>query len=164
MDIKPERFGVSDLISACCATVDPLVKTGVELSYEVDEGVVEVYQDAARLRQVMINLLSNALKFTEQGHVHVKVESPDANTGSEQLVISVSDTGTGIPEADLEAIFQEFQQVDGSMTRKHQGTGLGLSICRMLTELMGGEIGVESELGTGSTFTVRVPVEYTDVT
>jgi signal transduction histidine kinase len=194
MDLRAERFIVEDLVSASCATVSPLVKGGVTLSYEVADEVKEAYQDAGRLRQVLINLLSNALKFTDEGSVEVKVgretgssegqdgretgssegqdgrkaESSEGQDGREagsagvrdDLVISVSDTGVGIPEEDLEGIFQEFQQVDGEVTRKQQGTGLGLSICRMLTELMGGGVRVESEVGEGSVFTVWVPVEY----
>lgn len=174
MDLKPERFVVKELIAASCATVSPLVKGGVELSFDVAEDVGEAVQDAGRLRQVMINLLSNALKFTDRGTVEVSVgleaggslDTPRTASESTRdeaaatLVISVADTGTGIPEADLEAIFQEFTQVDGSATRRVQGTGLGLSICRMLTELMGGTISVESEVGKGSVFTVRVPRKY----
>jgi len=95
--------------------------------------------DEGRLRQVLMNLIGNAVKFTDQGHVVMTVEgqSYDGNT---KLDISVVDTGIGIPEDQLETVFQKFRQVDGTTSRKHEGTGLGLSIARQLVELMGGEI------------------------
>ena len=102
----------------------------------------------------MINLLSNALKFTESGEVAVRAHLSDGD-----LVISVSDTGIGIPADALEAIFEEFRQVKGTAAQ-HKGSGLGLAIAKGWAQLLGGKISVESEVGKGSTFTVRIPRVY----
>jgi signal transduction histidine kinase len=110
--------------------------------------------------QVLNNLVDNALKFIEGGRVHLGVRpASDGGNGPEQGVeISVTDTGIGIQEKDQASVFESFSQVDSSATRRYQGAGLGLAICRELTELMGGSITVRSELGVGSTFTVRLPM------
>ena len=160
MDIKPESFDVKNLIASCCASVSPIVKPGVKLNYEVQEGVEAAYTDEARLRQIVINLLSNAIKFTEQGEVSVCVYKDGESDGDPSMMVRVSDTGIGIPGDAVDYIFDEFRQVDGSTTRRYQGTGLGLSITKKFTELLGGAIDVESQEGKGSTFTVRIPVNY----
>jgi len=113
--------------------------------------------DPGRLRQVITNLVGNAVKFTEQGHVLVEVSGVRRG-----VIIDVSDTGCGIPECKQAAIFGEFEQVDGSSARKHNGAGLGLAISKKMVEAMGGEISVESVLGEGSTFRVRVPLALDD--
>jgi signal transduction histidine kinase len=160
LDLKPTSFRVSPLIQQCCATVgSTLGKPGVELVYEIGDEVGEVFADEDRLRQVMANLLSNALKFTDGGEVKVRVQESGIG-GQEMLAIAVSDTGIGIPEDQLGRIFEEFRQVDGSSTRKVQGTGLGLAITKRLIELMGGRMGVTSEVGKGSVFTVEIPLVY----
>ncbi len=160
LDVHAGSFDVKGLVNACCATVGPLVKEGVALNCEVSDGVAEANTDEVRLRQILINLLSNAAKFTDEGEIQVRVSLDGGADGKGSIVISVVDTGIGIPEDSLETIFDEFRQVDGSHTRKHQGTGLGLSITKRLAELLGGTISVESEIGKGSTFTVKVPVVY----
>ncbi len=161
MDVNAEHFDVKGLIASCCATVTPLVKPDVSLKQEVPDDVGEAHTDQGRLRQIIINLLSNSLKFTEKGEVAVRVLK-DGQVGDEtSLVISVSDTGTGIPADALESIFEEFQQVKGS-DPQHKGTGLGLPITKGFAELLGGSISVQSEVGKGSTFTVRVPVVYNE--
>ncbi|OGG45101.1 MAG: hypothetical protein A3F84_11785 [Candidatus Handelsmanbacteria bacterium RIFCSPLOWO2_12_FULL_64_10] len=161
VDIQKKWFDMKELIAGCCATVSPLVKEGVALNHEVAGDVREAHSDEARLRQIIINLLSNALKFTEKGEVKILVtRQPSLVARSEALEIAVSDTGIGIPADALGYIFDEFRQVDGSSTRQYGGTGLGLSITKKLTELLGGTIGVESAVGKGSTFTVRIPVVY----
>ncbi len=160
LEVKSERFNVKRTVASSCATISPLIKEGVTLDYEVPDDIGEAHTDESRLRQVLINLLSNAAKFTDAGKVTVRASRDGATEEDASLVISVSDTGTGIPADKLEMIFEEFRQVDGSITRKHQGTGLGLAITRKLTALLGGEVEVESEVGVGSTFTVRVPVVY----
>ncbi len=125
----------------------------------VSEDVGQANTDQGRLRQIVINLLSNAIKFTDQGEVAVRVWKDGGAGGEAALVLTVSDTGTGIPADALESIFEEFQQVKGS-DPQHKGTGLGLPITKGFAELLGGSIGVQSEVGKGSTFTVRAPVVY----
>ena len=119
--------------------------------------------DSLRLGQVLINLAGNAIKFTEQGEVMVRIERlPDDEKKRLRLRFSVSDTGIGIPKEKQELIFQAFSQADGSTTRSFGGTGLGLTISARLVELMGGQLSVESELGQGSEFSFVLPFEYSD--
>jgi signal transduction histidine kinase/CheY-like chemotaxis protein len=114
--------------------------------------------DAGRIRQVMTNLMGNAIKFTQAGQVIVSVECESQNGQKAALKVSVEDTGPGIPADKMAALFQKFSQVDGSSTRLYGGTGLGLAISKQLVELMGGSIGVKSQLGEGSTFWFRLPL------
>jgi two-component system, sensor histidine kinase len=113
--------------------------------------------DAMRLRQIITNLLGNAVKFTKQGGVTVRIRVID-NGGLQMVWTSVIDTGIGIRPEDQQIIFDEFRQADGSTTREYGGTGLGLAITKKLVEMMGGHIWVESEMGSGSTFTFVLPV------
>ena len=132
----------------------------VELLCHVDEEInTHRIGDPARLRQIILNLISNALKFTEQGEVVVRVSADPDNKDDTTLRFSVSDSGIGIPAAKLESIFASFTQVDSSTTRKYGGTGLGLTISRSLSEMMGGRIWVESEEGKGSNFCFTVNLE-----
>jgi CheY-like chemotaxis protein len=116
--------------------------------------------DSLRLRQVMMNLLSNALKFTDQGAIGLKVSVDSATMQGVMLRFEISDTGIGIPDVDQDRIFAPFTQVDASSTRRHGGTGLGLAIVAELVRLMGGNVAVESKLGSGSVFSVVVPLAY----
>jgi signal transduction histidine kinase/DNA-binding response OmpR family regulator len=129
------------------------LEKSLEIASYLDDGARQALRgDPTRLRQILLNLLSNALKFTERGFVSVEVTSQLADDGRTALHFAVHDTGIGLsPEAKAK-LFQKFQQADGSITRRFGGTGLGLSICRQLVELMGGEIGVEDRLAGGSTF------------
>jgi signal transduction histidine kinase/CheY-like chemotaxis protein len=117
--------------------------------------------DPGRIRQILLNLAGNAVKFTSRGHVYVNVECLEKTTDSAEMRFSVEDTGIGIPENKIESIFEQFTQADSSTTREFGGTGLGLAICRQLVKLMGGVLGVESHLGQGSTFwfTLRLPLD-----
>ena len=131
----------------------------LSLDVELNDIPELVESDEQRLRQVMFNLLSNAVKFTEEGGVVLRAYCEADADGNDILRIAVHDTGIGIPADEVENIFKPFHQVDGAMTRKYAGTGLGLSICENFVKAMGGTISVESELGKGSEFTVRVPVK-----
>ena len=111
-----------------------------------------MFADQRRLEQVVLNLLNNAVKFTDTGAVSIVCRA-----GKEEYEISVTDTGIGIPPEDVAALFQPFHQLDTGLSRKHEGTGLGLSISKRLVAMMGGAIDVQSEPGKGSTFTVRLP-------
>ncbi len=116
----------------------------------------DVIGDAARLRQILLNLLSNAIKFTQGGSVTLKVMREHSDSHSEAIRVSIIDTGIGISPAQQDRLFESFSQADSSTTRKFGGTGLGLAITKRLVELMGGSIGIESELGAGSTFWFRL--------
>jgi signal transduction histidine kinase len=130
-------------------------RKGIEFRTVVDPALpTQLVGDQQRIEQVVINLLSNAFKFTEQGSVTLKM----ALGHDRAWTIAVTDTGIGIPPHAQEIIFEEFRQIDGSSSRAYQGTGLGLAIVRKLVHLMGGQVKVESTLGKGSTFTVRLPL------
>jgi len=133
---------------------------GIELIVHYDtDAPTTIDGDHARLVQIATNLVSNALKFTDAGHVLIHVENDRCENDAPALKISVTDTGCGIPESRIAAIFESFTQADNSSTRRHGGTGLGLSISKQLAGLMGGEIGLSSEPGKGSTFWFTVPAE-----
>jgi PAS domain S-box-containing protein len=158
-EVKPETFDLGPLIEACQLTVQPLIR-GEELRLDTDiaPDLPQLHTDRGKLRQIALNLLGNAVKFTARGVITIS-----ARCDGDRLVLSVSDTGIGIAADDLERIFEAFQQVDTSPTRRHGGTGLGLAISRQLAHILGGDIAVESELGTGSTFTVTIPTRYQPV-
>jgi signal transduction histidine kinase len=157
MQLYLETFQVTDLLDAVVATVAPLVaKNGNAFEVEVPDGVGEMRGDLAKLRQVLVNLLSNAAKFTEQGTITLRVTA-DGEGDEERLHFAVRDTGIGLSAEQQVAVFQPFAQADSSTTRKYGGTGLGLTIAIRFCELMGGVLSVASELGQGSTFTVNVP-------
>jgi signal transduction histidine kinase len=131
---------------------------GLTLTLDAEGAPERIIGDSGRLRQVLLNLASNAIKFTHEGGVTITVRAePDGE--DEALVIAVADTGIGISSEWLEGVFEAFSQVDASTTRAYEGTGLGLAICRSLARAMGGDIFVESTVGQGSTFTVRLPLE-----
>ena len=130
---------------------------GLAMSIQIDPGLGRIVEDGGRLRQIVFNLLSNAIKFTHEGEVQLRARTEQRGAG-ERLVIEVSDTGIGIPDASHAEIFEAFTQVDPSTTRQYGGTGLGLAICRDLVGAMGGAISVTSEVGRGSTFTVALPL------
>jgi signal transduction histidine kinase len=128
-------------------------RKNIDLRSQVEGELPPVRQDAGKLRQVLSNLLSNAVKFTpEGGRVSLKAERDGQN-----LVLTIADTGVGIAPEDQELVFEKFRQAGNPLTREHAGTGLGLSIVRELCKLLGGEVTLQSELGRGSTFIVRLP-------
>src|SRR5690606_231211 len=127
---------------------------GLEFAVDIDPQLPEtIIGDAARLKQIVINLISNAIKFTEKGSVKVNLSQNDAQNWK----ITVTDTGIGIPAHAQDMIFDEFRQVDNTATRQYGGTGLGLAIVKKLVLMMGGKINLKSETGEGSTFTITIP-------
>jgi signal transduction histidine kinase len=156
MDVRPVKFDVSAEIDACLRTIQPLVNSEqLVLIKDIEAELPPLFTDRNKVRQILMNLLSNAIKFTERGTVAVS-----ARREGEAIALDVRDTGIGIPEDQLAHIFEQFTQVDSGTTRKYGGTGLGLAICRQLTRLLGGDVTVSSTLGTGSTFTVTLPLHY----
>jgi PAS domain S-box-containing protein len=155
VELDAHPFDVSRSFRETLALVSGQAEAkGLALELEIDAAApAALVADSGRVRQVVLNLLTNAIKFTETGSVRVRA---DYAGGTGRLSVSVSDTGVGIPEDSLDRLFQRFSQVDGSVSRRHGGTGLGLSICKTLVELMGGEIGVASKAGAGSTFSFWV--------
>ncbi|MEA2635036.1 MAG: hypothetical protein QOH92_1803 [Chloroflexota bacterium] len=144
---------VEPLISECVESVRSLAKTKkLDLSASVSADVGRVFADGPKLKQVLLNLLGNAIKFTETGSVRITAERQGA-----ELRVSVRDTGIGVPVEDTERIFESFQQGKSGISGKYQGTGLGLAICRQLVEMHGGRIWVKSTTGQGSTFTFTIP-------
>ncbi|MEM9443884.1 MAG: ATP-binding protein [Verrucomicrobiota bacterium] len=136
---------------------------GIELLYFVDQRIpVQIVGDVTRLRQIVTNLLGNAIKFTEQGEVSVELKLRDEQDGHYEIVVEVTDTGIGIPADKINTLFKAFTQVDSSTTRKYGGTGLGLMISKKLSQLMGGDMWVESVEGQGSTFTFMVRAQAID--
>jgi signal transduction histidine kinase len=150
IDIKPEAVDLKQLATECIVSVESLVKSGVQLKPQLAD-VSPVHTDADRIRRVVMNLLSNALKFTEQGSIAVSAKPVDG-----WIELSVADTGSGIPPEDLPHIFDEFRQVESEGRKTQEGTGLGLSIAKRSVELLGGTISVESEIGKGTKFTLRI--------
>jgi CheY-like chemotaxis protein len=153
-----------DLVTAVEDSVELLARNahqkGIELTCLVDDGLPPtVGGDPTRIRQVLVNLVANAVKFTEQGEVAVRVNGGEVCNGRVVARCIVRDTGIGIAPEAVNKLFQPFSQADGSTTRRYGGTGLGLAICKRLVELMGGEIGVESTPGVGSSFWFTVPLE-----
>jgi signal transduction histidine kinase len=155
--ISPEWFEMVDLFSALRGMFKPILTSeSVSLVFEEPVDVPRVYTDDKKLSQILRNFISNALKFTQRGEVRVSAR-PDAD---DTVVFSVSDTGIGIPKEHHQALFQDFVQVDSPIQKRLRGTGLGLSLSKRLAELLGGGVAVESELGKGSTFSVRIPVRF----
>jgi signal transduction histidine kinase len=158
VELHPETFRVGAVLQDVVATVRPLaVKNGNRLSIVAPPAPLDVYADLMAFQQSLVNLLSNACKFTHAGEVVVEASHERQET-VDWLMVSVRDNGIGIsPEQQLR-LFQAFTQADSSTTRKYGGTGLGLAISRKMCNLMGGDISVESELGKGSNFRIRIPV------
>ncbi|HZZ87608.1 MAG TPA: ATP-binding protein, partial [Caulobacteraceae bacterium] len=154
-ELEQVEFDLGDLMKGAHSAFTALAnKKGLSFGLTVDEPAKGVYLgDPTRVRQILYNLISNALKFTEDGEVRVKALQTDG-----RLTLMVCDTGAGIAPERVEALFDKFTQADASTTRRYGGTGLGLSICRELAHLMGGEIAVTSTLGAGASFSVTLPL------
>ncbi len=157
LTLDVSAFAPADLIEYVQSTVEVLAQAkGLTVTADIAANVpATLCGDPARVQQILVNLVSNAIKFTRRGTVQVRLFCPNAT----HWALQVSDTGSGIPAEAQSSIFEPFQQVDGSMTREHQGTGLGLSIVKQLVALMDGQITVESQIGKGSAFTVILPLQ-----
>jgi signal transduction histidine kinase/CheY-like chemotaxis protein len=159
MDLTLEHVAIAPVVDEVLGTARPLAEQNKNaLELDCPEGIGSVHADNMRLRQILLNLLSNACKFTKGGTVRLRVARAE-ESGQHWVDFAVSDTGIGMTEEQLGRLFQEFTQADASTTRQFGGTGLGLAISRRLCRLMGGEITVTSVPGEGSTFTVRLPTQ-----
>jgi signal transduction histidine kinase len=158
MELQLEDFALAPLIDGVVKTIEPLAtKNENRVAVNCDGAIGKLRADAMRLRQALLNLMSNANKFTERGTISVDARQRQEN-GRDWIMIAVTDTGIGMTPEQMGKLFQEFSQADASTTRKYGGTGLGLAISKRFCEMMGGDITVESEVGRGSTFTIRLPM------
>ncbi len=175
MQVRLVEFSIHDVCDGMLAMFRPMAeKKNIDLRGVFTPDIPLLRQDAVKIQQILSNLLSNAIKFTpEGGRVQLKAEVdppgvPLSSTGPSHhwnggyIVLSVSDTGVGIAREEQELIFEKFRQAGNPLTRQHAGTGLGLSIVRELSKLLGGEVTLQSELGRGSTFTVRLPLQLSE--
>lgn len=159
MQVRVEEFGIGEVCDGMLNMFRPLAeKKNIDLRGQIDPEIPNLRQDVVKLQQILSNLLSNAVKFTpEGGRVLLKAEADPLH-----LVLTVTDTGVGIAPEEQELVFEKFRQSGNPLTREHAGTGLGLSIVRELCKLLGGEVSLQSELGRGSTFTVRLPLQLSE--
>jgi signal transduction histidine kinase/CheY-like chemotaxis protein len=156
-EVHPSSFEVSDLFGTLRGMLRPLLVQGssVSLVFAEPDGLPPLYSDEGKIAQILRNFISNALKFTEQGEVHVAAEQV-----GHIIQLSVSDTGIGISTDDQERIFEDFVQIESHLQKQVKGTGLGLPLSRKLAELVGGSVSMQSDLGQGSTFSVCIPIVY----
>ncbi len=161
IEIRPVEFDVGHLFGTLRGMLRPLlVGESVSLVFDEPEDLPPLHTDEPKVSQILRNLVSNALKFTERGEVRVSAHLTDDGRA---VSFAVTDTGLGIAPENHERIFQEFAQIDSPVQRRVQGTGLGLPLCRKLAGLLGGHVGVQSTLGLGSTFTAVIPLHFEDV-
>lgn len=152
--VESQRVDISELLRNTAWTVEPLFAAkGIDFDIQPPERPLSLETDRGKVRHILLNLLSNAAKFTESGKVTVRAWDDD-----DSVFFEVRDTGVGIPPEHLESIFDPFWQVEDVTTRRAEGTGLGLTVARRLARVLGGELGVDSRPGVGSTFTIRLPV------
>jgi signal transduction histidine kinase len=157
MPLQLSRFQVPELINEVKAELEPIImRSKVGVGVDLQRGLRPVTSDRQKVKQIVLNLLSNALKFTHHGAITLVVR---CQRDDRTMTIAVKDTGIGIAPADQEKIFEDFRQLDNSPTRAYGGTGLGLSICRRLAQMLNGRISVQSEVGKGSTFTLTLPLK-----
>ncbi len=161
MQLQLTDSNVTDLVNSVMSTATGLIKDKpVTLEYKIPEYLPTIMVDQTRIRQVLLNFLSNAAKFTDHGQIIVEATESTSPNGGKEVMITVTDSGPGIAEKDRIKLFMPFSQVDDSPTRKTGGTGLGLSICRSFIEMHNGRIGLlSSEVGKGSTFFFSIPLQ-----
>lgn len=164
--LAPSEFSIECLIADCVELLLPDAAVKLDLAFNIEANVpAHMTADAGRIRQVVMNMVGNAVKFTAEGSVSVVCsmhQEPNRGPNDAVLRFTIKDTGIGLSSSDRKLLFVPFQQADNSSTRRFGGTGLGLAICKQLVDLMGGDTGVESELGVGSTFWFTVPVTITN--
>ena len=166
LELESEPIDVAEIIdSGVDLVASKAAEKGIELASRIGPGVPDgILGDPTRIKQILMNLLNNSVKFTDDGEVILTIEARDPDNTpkvgeSIQLSVSVRDTGIGIPEDRMDRLFKSFSQVDASTTRKYGGTGLGLAITKRLVELMGGEMTVQSTEGVGTTFSFEIDCE-----
>jgi signal transduction histidine kinase len=153
LTLSPSRFNYRELIQDTTAALLPLAeKKGLLLTAQIEENIHELVSDERRIKQVLINLINNAIKFTQQGQITI-----ECRTEGNEVITTIADTGIGIAEEQITDIFSPFRQVDSGLSRQYEGTGLGLSISKRIIELAGGHISVESQPGKGSRFCFTLP-------
>lgn len=156
MEVHVEPVNVNEVVQAAISTIEPTLNgSSVRIIRQIASSVPALNTDREKLRQIILNLLDNAVKFTERGEIKISVSQQNGS-----FKLAVSDTGIGIQKEDLNKIFEEFHRGDSSSTKNYRGTGLGLAIVKQFVNLLGGEVVVESEVGKGSMFTVTLPLEY----
>ncbi len=154
LKMNHEKFNLLEVINKVIDTNRPLAdKKNLRLTVSIDDNIKEIISDTLRVQQILLNLVNNAIKFTDTGTISVR-----CFTLGNYIKIQIIDSGMGIESEKIEQLFKPFMQIDTGLTRKHEGTGLGLSICKKLTEMLNGQIEVVSKYGSGSTFTVTLPV------
>ena len=157
MELNLETFALAPLIDDVVKTIEPLAaKNGNQVAVHCDAAIGTMHADQMRLRQALLNLMSNANKFTEKGTITIDAHQGQEN-GRDWITLAVADTGIGMTPEQMGKLFQEFSQASSTTASKYGGTGLGLVISRRFCQMMGGDITVESEPGRGSTFTIRLP-------
>jgi signal transduction histidine kinase len=157
MPLQASTFRVPDLVAEVKAELEPIImRTKLEVTLDLPRDLTPISSDRQKVKQILLNLLSNSLKFTHQGGITIAARRQPKER---VLTLSVSDTGIGIAAADQDKIFEDFRQLDNSPTRAYGGTGLGLSICRRLAQMLDGKISVHSHVGRGSTFTLTLPIK-----
>ncbi len=160
-ELQQEEFDLAEALQRAVAMVRPqAAEKGLEIEARTEPGLGRARSDRRRVEQILLNLLNNAVKFTEAGRVSVTAEPVDRPATACRF--RIADTGIGIRPEDLDKLFQPFRQLDTGLARKHEGTGLGLAICRRLADLLGGAVTAESTPGVGSTFTFTVPIAGAD--
>ncbi len=159
--LHPQPLSVAQLANELVSGILPLaIKKGLDLKFELDDVDIVMISDRAKIQTILQNLIGNAIKYTDQGRVHARARISHSGTSQAKVTFSVSDTGIGIQEDQLEHVFEAFYMADGVDRSKYPGTGFGLTIVQRLAELLGGNVDVKSELGKGSTFTVTLPINH----
>ena len=155
METLEQKVKIEVFISQVVQTLSPnKIEKGLQLITKIPDEIPEFYSDKKKIFQILLNLVNNALKFTDQGEIRIECKVDKAN-----MEISVCDTGIGIKKENIPYLFESFRQIDGTAQRRYQGAGLGLYLCKKLVTLLGGRIWAESEYGKGSKFTFTLPLK-----